>query len=89
MSESTENPLNGQEREISLVIGTAGHIDHGKTTLISALTGVDCDRLIEEKKRLYVAYREQKQQAKELQTVRDNIRHTLSVQPKKQRDAER
>ena len=51
MSESTENPLNGQEREISLVIGTAGHIDHGKTTLISALTGVDCDRLIEEKKR--------------------------------------
>ena len=37
--------------EVSLVIGTAGHIDHGKTTLISALTGVDCDRLIEEKKR--------------------------------------
>lgn len=38
-------------REISLVLGTAGHIDHGKTTLISALTGVDCDRLLEEKKR--------------------------------------
>lgn len=37
--------------EISLVIGTAGHIDHGKTTLIKALTGVDCDRLQEEKKR--------------------------------------
>ena len=34
-----------------MVIGTAGHIDHGKTTLISALTGVDCDRLLEEKKR--------------------------------------
>lgn len=37
--------------EISLVIGTAGHIDHGKTTLIKALTGIDCDRLQEEKKR--------------------------------------
>ena len=43
--------MSSQEREIALVIGTAGHIDHGKTTLISALTGVDCDRLIEEKKR--------------------------------------
>ena len=39
------------DREISLVLGTAGHIDHGKTTLIAALTGVDCDRLLEEKKR--------------------------------------
>ncbi|MDR1379407.1 MAG: selenocysteine-specific translation elongation factor [Synergistaceae bacterium] len=38
-------------REISLVIGTAGHIDHGKTALVAALTGVDCDRLLEEKKR--------------------------------------
>ena len=38
-------------REISLVLGTAGHIDHGKTTLVRALTGVDCDRLIEEKRR--------------------------------------
>lgn len=40
-----------EEREISLVIGTAGHIDHGKTTLVGALTGIDCDRLLEEKKR--------------------------------------
>jgi len=32
-------------------MGTAGHIDHGKTTLIKALTGTDCDRLSEEKKR--------------------------------------
>jgi len=38
-------------REISLVLGTAGHIDHGKTTLVKAITGVDCDRLSEEKKR--------------------------------------
>ena len=33
------------------IIGTAGHIDHGKTTLIKALTGVDTDRLKEEKAR--------------------------------------
>ena len=33
------------------VVGTSGHIDHGKTSLILALTGVDCDRLPEEKSR--------------------------------------
>ncbi|MFN8522916.1 MAG: selenocysteine-specific translation elongation factor [Chloroflexota bacterium] len=33
------------------VIGTAGHVDHGKSTLIHALTGIDPDRLIEEKER--------------------------------------
>jgi len=37
--------------EYPVVLGTAGHIDHGKTTLIRALTGVDCDRLRDEKKR--------------------------------------
>src|SRR5688572_23512508 len=36
---------------IDLILGTAGHIDHGKTSLIKALTGVDTDRLPEEKKR--------------------------------------
>jgi selenocysteine-specific elongation factor len=35
----------------SLVIGTAGHIDHGKTALVRALTGIDADRLPEEKRR--------------------------------------
>ncbi|MBS1803862.1 MAG: selenocysteine-specific translation elongation factor [Acidobacteria bacterium] len=35
----------------SIVIGTAGHIDHGKTALVRALTGVDTDRLPEEKRR--------------------------------------
>lgn len=35
----------------SVIIGTAGHIDHGKTALIRALTGVDADRLPEEKRR--------------------------------------
>ncbi|HPQ71393.1 MAG TPA: selenocysteine-specific translation elongation factor [bacterium] len=34
-----------------LVMGTAGHIDHGKTSLIRLLTGYDCDRLPEEKQR--------------------------------------
>src|ERR671938_1738061 len=33
------------------VIGTAGHVDHGKSTLIQALTGIDPDRLQEEKER--------------------------------------
>jgi selenocysteine-specific elongation factor len=33
------------------VVGTAGHVDHGKTTLVRALTGVDTDRLPEEKRR--------------------------------------
>ena len=33
------------------LIGTAGHVDHGKTTLIHALTGIDADRLPEEKRR--------------------------------------
>ncbi len=34
-----------------IVIGTAGHIDHGKTSLVRALTGIDTDRLAEEKRR--------------------------------------
>ena len=34
-----------------VVVGTAGHIDHGKTSLIRTLTGIDTDRLAEEKKR--------------------------------------
>ncbi|MCL2365777.1 MAG: selenocysteine-specific translation elongation factor [Oscillospiraceae bacterium] len=35
----------------NIVLGTAGHVDHGKTTLIKHLTGVDTDRLIEEQSR--------------------------------------
>lgn len=34
-----------------IIIGTAGHVDHGKTSLIQAMTGVNCDRLKEEKQR--------------------------------------
>ncbi|MBC7335610.1 MAG: 50S ribosome-binding GTPase, partial [Clostridia bacterium] len=34
-----------------VVVGTAGHVDHGKTVLVRALTGVDTDRLKEEKER--------------------------------------
>jgi selenocysteine-specific elongation factor len=33
------------------VIGTAGHVDHGKSTLVKSLTGIDPDRLKEEKER--------------------------------------
>ena len=33
------------------IVGTAGHIDHGKTSLVLALTGIDCDRWAEEKER--------------------------------------
>src|SRR5262249_31170948 len=43
-----------QERQTmtrDLILGTAGHIDHGKTSLVKALTGIDCDRLPEEKAR--------------------------------------
>lgn len=36
---------------INIIVGTAGHIDHGKTTLVRALTGIDTDRLEEEKRR--------------------------------------
>src|SRR5512138_730410 len=34
-----------------IIVGTAGHIDHGKTALVKALTGIDADRLKEEKAR--------------------------------------
>src|ERR671911_2829918 len=41
---------NGED-EISLTIGTAGHVDHGKTTLVRYMTGTDTDRLEEEHRR--------------------------------------
>ena len=37
--------------QTDLVLGTAGHIDHGKSSLVLALTGTDPDRLAEEKQR--------------------------------------
>ncbi|EPR44291.1 selenocysteine-specific translation elongation factor [Desulfovibrio sp. X2] len=36
---------------MAVIMGTAGHIDHGKTSLVRTLTGIDCDRLSEEKRR--------------------------------------
>ena len=37
-----------------VIIGTAGHVDHGKTVLVKALTGTDTDRLAEEKRRGFI-----------------------------------
>ena len=36
-----------------MIIGTAGHVDHGKTELTKALTGIDTDRFREEKDRVF------------------------------------
>src|SRR3954464_7464177 len=41
----------GGARGVTVVVGTAGHIDHGKTSLLRALTGIDADRLPEEQAR--------------------------------------
>jgi selenocysteine-specific elongation factor len=43
--------MNNNAAKRSFVIGTAGHVDHGKSTLVKALTGIDPDRLAEEKAR--------------------------------------
>ncbi|HEY4171792.1 MAG TPA: selenocysteine-specific translation elongation factor, partial [Rhodopila sp.] len=40
-----------RDPNVPMIIGTAGHVDHGKTALVKALTGVDTDRLAEEKRR--------------------------------------
>ena len=40
-----------------VIIGTAGHVDHGKTVLVKALTGTDTDRLAEEKRQTGLAGR--------------------------------
>src|SRR5436305_8065536 len=46
------NDLDGAHEELRpLIVGTAGHIDHGKTALVQALTGVNTDRLAEERAR--------------------------------------
>lgn len=43
--------VNSSVRSIRAVVGTAGHVDHGKSTLIGDLTGIETDRLAEEKRR--------------------------------------
>ena len=49
--QNAQHDVRAQNAQRHLIIGTAGHIDHGKSTLIKALTGTDPDRLAEEKKR--------------------------------------
>jgi selenocysteine-specific elongation factor len=46
-----QGPVADGPRPAAVILGTAGHIDHGKTALVRALTGVDTDRLPEEKRR--------------------------------------
>lgn len=46
-----DQPVSQAATPRSVIIGTAGHIDHGKTALVRALTGIDTDRLPEEKRR--------------------------------------
>jgi len=43
--------MGAETSEKHLILGTAGHVDHGKTTLIKAMTGIDTDRLKEERER--------------------------------------
>src|SRR5919198_223014 len=38
-------------QQVALTLGTAGHVDHGKTALVEALTGINTDRLAEERRR--------------------------------------
>ncbi len=51
MDKGSRHPDGGDSLRPRRVLGTAGHIDHGKTALVRALTGVDTDRLPEEKAR--------------------------------------
>ncbi len=51
MKQATPQQLIHAHHIEHIIIGTAGHIDHGKTSLVKALTGIDTDRLPEEKKR--------------------------------------
>ena len=51
MKQATSRQPIGTHHIEHIIIGTAGHIDHGKTSLVKALTGIDTDRLPEEKQR--------------------------------------
>ncbi len=51
MKTTTTQPPPSTHQIEHIIIGTAGHIDHGKTSLVKALTGIDADRLPEEKQR--------------------------------------
>src|SRR5262249_51538478 len=48
---SSRHPIQAMENTKHVIVGTAGHIDHGKSTVVEALTGTNPDRLEEEKRR--------------------------------------
>ena len=69
----------------NIIIGTAGHVDHGKTRLIKALSGIDTDRLEEENKKLMVLMLEQQEELrkrkKQLEDQEDMLNYlTLEVE---------
>jgi selenocysteine-specific elongation factor len=51
MRSPVQNATDPVQETVAMTVGTAGHIDHGKTMLVKLLTGCDCDRLPEEKAR--------------------------------------
>ena len=51
MKQSASSQIINARNVEHIIMGTAGHIDHGKTSLVKALTGIDTDRLPEEKQR--------------------------------------
>ncbi len=51
LASTPADAASGAPQGLTGIIGTAGHVDHGKTTLVRALTGVDTDRLPEERRR--------------------------------------
>ena len=50
-TDTAEQSLSQTNPTVRAIIGTAGHVDHGKTTLVGHLTGIETDRLREEKSR--------------------------------------
>ena len=72
-----------------IVLGTAGHIDHGKTSLVQALTGIDTDRLAEEKQTPQTSERLQALFAFQADRAREYYRRAFAHLPDTDRYAQR